>query len=32
MAKTPRASEDPVNDLVLTIFWLNGSFWMQPTA
>ena len=26
MAKTPRASEDPVNDLVLTIFWLNGFF------
>ena len=26
MAKTPRASEDPVNDLVLTVFWLNGFF------
>jgi DNA-binding MarR family transcriptional regulator len=26
MAKTTRAVEDPVNDLVLTIFWLNGFF------
>ncbi len=26
MARTPRTSEDPVNDLVLTIFWLNGFF------
>ena len=26
MAKTTRAVEDPVNDLVLSIFWLNGFF------
>jgi DNA-binding MarR family transcriptional regulator len=26
MAKTIRSVEDPVNDLVLTIFWLNGFF------
>jgi DNA-binding MarR family transcriptional regulator len=26
MVKTTRAVEDPVNDLVLTIFWLNGFF------
>jgi len=26
MAKTTRSPEDPVNDLVLTIFWLNGFF------
>ena len=26
MARTPRAPEDPLNDLVLTIFWLNGFF------
>ena len=26
MAKTARGSEDPLNDLVLSIFWLNGFF------
>lgn len=26
MAKTARGSLDPVNDLVLSIFWLNGFF------
>ena len=26
MAKTARGAEDPVNDLVLSIFWLNGFF------
>jgi len=26
MARTARIPEDPLNDLVLTIFWLNGFF------
>ena len=26
MAKTTRGPEDPLNDLVLSIFWLNGFF------
>ena len=26
MARTARVLEDPLNDLVLTIFWLNGFF------
>jgi DNA-binding MarR family transcriptional regulator len=26
MARTPRRTDDPVNDLVLNIFWLNGFF------